>query len=87
MDSFIIGLRKQVQKEIVIFAKNQGLTLHELSKKLDLPQPRISELVNGKIHLISLEKLLSLYKRLGGTYSIKLGQVNIRALRAKRKAK
>jgi predicted XRE-type DNA-binding protein len=37
--------------------KTEGLTQHEISKLLDIPQPRVSDLLNN-FHILSIEKLI-----------------------------
>lgn len=52
--------------------KKEGYKSRQLEKLLDQPQPRISELVNGKIDKVSIEKLLDYLDRLGEQATIKV---------------
>ena len=80
-------MRKQVIKQIIVEARLQNLSMFELGKKLGLPQSRISEITRGKAHLMSLEKLLQLYSRLGGTYKFVLYRPKKKSPRAKSSSK
>lgn len=48
------------------------LTQRDLQKILDQPQPRVSELLNGKISRMSMEKLIEYLQKLGVHLSMKL---------------
>ena len=60
----LIAVQKIVEK--------RGYTQRELEKLFDEPQPRISELLNGKISKMSIEKLLGYLERLGGMAQMKV---------------
>ena len=51
---------------------NNFLPTCDLEKVLDQPQPRVSELLNGRISTMSIEKLLDYLQRLGGLAHIRV---------------
>lgn len=50
--------------------ETKKLSQKELIKKLKVPQPRISELMHGKISSLSIEKLVSYLEALGVVTSV-----------------
>ncbi len=60
-----IKLKASLHAEILRVVEKRKLKARELEKILDQPQPRISELLNGKISKISAEKLAGYLSRLG----------------------
>ena len=60
-----IKLKASLHAEILRVVEKRKLKARELEKILDQPQPRISELLNGKISKMSAEKLAGYLSRLG----------------------
>jgi predicted XRE-type DNA-binding protein len=60
-----IKLKASLHVEIMRIVKKKKLRSRQLEKILDQPQPRISELLNGKISKMSAEKLAGYLSRLG----------------------
>jgi predicted XRE-type DNA-binding protein len=60
-----IKLKACLHAEILRVVEKRKLKSRELEKILDQPQPRISELLNGKISKMSAEKLAGYLSRLG----------------------
>ena len=60
-----IKLKASLHAEILRVVKKRKLRSRDLEKILDQPQPRISELLNGKISKMSAEKLAGYLSRLG----------------------
>jgi predicted XRE-type DNA-binding protein len=60
-----IKLKASLYAEILRVVEKRKLKARELEKILDQPQPRISELLNGKISKMSAEKLAGYLSRLG----------------------
>ena len=60
-----IKLKASLHAEILRVVEKRKLKPRELEKILDQPQPRISELLNGKISKMSAEKLAGYLSRLG----------------------
>ena len=60
-----IKLKASLHAEILRVVERRKLRARELERILDQPQPRISELLNGKISKMSAEKLAGYLSRLG----------------------
>jgi predicted XRE-type DNA-binding protein len=60
-----IKLKASLHAEILRVVEKRTLKARELEKILNQPQPRISELLNGKISKMSAEKLAGYLSRLG----------------------
>ena len=60
-----IKLKASLHAEILRVVGKRKLKARELEKILDQPQPRISELLSGKISKMSAEKLAGYLSRLG----------------------
>jgi predicted XRE-type DNA-binding protein len=60
-----IKLKASLHAEILRLVEKRKLKARQLEKILDQPQPRISELLNGKISKMSAEKLVGYLSRLG----------------------
>ena len=60
-----VKLKVNLHAEILKVVEKRRLKSRDLEKILDQPQPRISELLNGKISKMSAEKLAGYLSRLG----------------------
>lgn len=60
-----LKLKAQLLSQILKIVDKKMLTPRHLEKMLDQPQPRISELLNGKVSKMSLEKLVDYLDYLG----------------------
>jgi predicted XRE-type DNA-binding protein len=67
-------VKAQIVHKIEQEIKNRNLTQAEAAKLIDIPQPRVSKIVNGRFHDISESKLMHCLNKLG--YNIKI-QVEI----------
>lgn len=61
----IVKMRSDLMTMIQNYAKENKLTQHQLSKLLDVPQSRVSDLMRGKLSKFNLEMLLLFVFRLG----------------------
>ena len=67
-----IKLKIELHSEIMKEIKRRKLTPRQLEKVLDIPQPRVSELLNGKIfEKTSSDRLATYLHRLGRSVEIK----------------
>ncbi len=69
-----IKLKASLHAEILRVVERRKLRARELERILDQPQPRISELLNGKISKMSAEKLAGYLSRLGVEIKISAGK-------------
>ncbi|MCB9062149.1 MAG: XRE family transcriptional regulator [Halobacteriovoraceae bacterium] len=67
-----IKVKAEIHSKIIKEIEKNKITSRELEKLLDKPQPRVSELLNGKISNISIEKLLDYLNLLGGEATVKV---------------
>ena len=60
-----LKMKSELHSQIVKTIKKRGYTQTDLQKRLDEPQPRVSDLMTGKISKFSLETLISYAEALG----------------------
>lgn len=70
-----IKLKVQLHTEILKVIKKRRLQPRQIEKLLEVPQPRVSELLNGKISQVSSDKLAQYLYLLGRSVIIKTVQV------------
>ncbi len=67
-----IKLKVQLHSEIMKVVERRKLTSRQLEKLLDIPQPRVSELVNDKIFArMTSDRLVTYLHRLGRAVEIR----------------
>ena len=64
-ESVTLTFKAEVYSKILDVIKAKKLSARELEKILDIPQPRVSELLNEKLSGVSIEKLLTYLEKLG----------------------
>jgi predicted XRE-type DNA-binding protein len=69
-ESNSLTLKADMHSKILEVVGKQKIKPRDLEKILDVPQPRISELLNGKISTVSIEKLISYLEKLGVVTSV-----------------
>lgn len=67
-----LKLKADLHQDILKLIKKKKLTPRQLEKVLDVPQPRVSELVRGKLSLLSVSKLLYYAHLLGAHANVRL---------------
>lgn len=67
-----LQLKADLHQDILKLIKKKRLTPRQLEKMLDVPQPRVSELLRGKLSLLSVSKLLFYAHLLGAHADVKL---------------
>jgi predicted XRE-type DNA-binding protein len=60
-----LKIKYEIHSQLVALIERRGYTQRDLEKALDVPQPRVSELMRGKLGTLSVSKLLYYAKRLG----------------------
>jgi predicted XRE-type DNA-binding protein len=66
-----LRMKSQLHTEIMRAIEQRGLTPRQLEKVLDVPQPRVSELVSGKISQMTADLLAKYLYRLGREVEMK----------------
>jgi predicted XRE-type DNA-binding protein len=67
-----LKLRARVMREIRDRVSSQGWTQVQAAKHLGISQPRVSDLLNGKISRFSLDSLVNLLGALGGDIQLEV---------------
>lgn len=67
-----LRLRSELMIEIEDFVKASGLTQKEAAKRLGVTQPRLNDLLRGKIGKFSLDALVNMLARVGRSVSIRV---------------
>ena len=67
-----LKLKADLHQDILKLIKKKKITPRQLEKILDVPQPRVSELLRGKLSLLSVSKLLYYAHLLGARADVKL---------------
>jgi predicted XRE-type DNA-binding protein len=63
-ESLALTVKADLHTKLLAVIEARHLTSRELEKIFDVPQPRVSELLNGKISTMSIEKLLTYLQKL-----------------------
>src|SRR5438309_8045423 len=71
-DRLELKLKADLHQDILKLIKKKKLTPRQLEKLFDIPQPRVSELLRGKLSLLSVSKLLFYANLLGAHADVKL---------------
>lgn len=64
-ESRVLTLKAQLAALVVRIARERQLTQKELGKIWSVPQPRVSEVLTGKLTLVSIERLIEFLGALG----------------------
>ena len=67
-----LKLKADLHQDILKLIKKKKFTPRQLEKLFDIPQPRVSELLRGKLSLLSVSKLLYYAHLLGAHADVKL---------------
>ncbi len=70
--SFELKVKSELHLAILKLIRKRGYTAQELETILGIQQPRVSELMRGKLHLLSLNKLAEYADLLGGEAKVKV---------------
>lgn len=71
----IQALRRDVALQLARFARRLGVTQVEAAKRLGLPQPTLSKILNGRVSDLSLELLIRTAARAGLPMTLQTGRV------------
>ncbi len=71
-DRLELRLKADLHQDILKIIKKKRFTPRQLEKLFDIPQPRVSELLRGKLSLLSVSKLLLYAHLLGAHADVKL---------------
>ena len=68
----VMLLRAQLAEALRAWMEREELTQAEVAKRLGIAQPRVSEIVRGKVELISLDYLVGLCAKAGIPIGLRL---------------
>lgn len=60
-----LTIRSRLMLEVDRFVKESGLTQREAAKKLGINQPRLNDLLKGKIQKFGIDALVKMLSRIG----------------------
>jgi len=80
-EAAILELKTTLHIEIMKEIKRQKLTPRKLERVLDVPQPRVSELMGGKISKMTVDKLTKYLHRLGREVKVTTKKVTTKKVR------
>ncbi|MDZ4660022.1 MAG: XRE family transcriptional regulator [Pseudomonadota bacterium] len=69
-ESLTLTVKADIYGKILDVVEKQKIKPRDLEKILDVPQPRVSELLRGKMSSLSIEKLLSYLEKMGVQTSV-----------------
>lgn len=69
-EALALTFKADLYGKILDVVEKQKIKPRDLEKLLDVPQPRVSELLNGKMSSLSIEKLLSYLEKMGVDASV-----------------
>ncbi len=64
-------IRTDLMLEVASLIEKQGLTQKQAAKLLGVTQPRVSDLVRGRLELFSIDTLVEMLSRLGVSVTLK----------------
>jgi predicted XRE-type DNA-binding protein len=71
-DRLELKLKASLHQDILKLIKRKRITPRQIEKLFDIPQPRVSELLRGKLSLLSVSKLLYYAHLLGAHADVRL---------------
>ena len=70
-----LQLRAAMMNRLIAEIERQGLTQASAAKRMRVTQPRVSDLMRGKLHLFSIDTLVSLMWLMGLSVDFKVRKV------------
>jgi predicted XRE-type DNA-binding protein len=65
-------IRTDLMIQLTKLIKERGLTQQQAAKALEVTQPRISDLVRGRIELFTIDTLVEMLERFGVAVTVKM---------------
>ncbi len=70
-----LQLRSAMMTRLIAEIEKQGLTQAAAAKRMGITQPRVSDLMRGKLHLFSIDSLVAMLGSLGLKVDFKVRKV------------
>jgi predicted XRE-type DNA-binding protein len=77
--SLELKIKAEIHVGILRLIRNHGYTAKQLENVLQIPQSRVSELMNGKLSVLGLSKLAKYADRLNGDIEVRISITERRA--------
>ena len=77
--AFELKVKSELHSAILKLIRKRGYAPADLARILRIPQPRVSELKRGKLHLLGLKKLAKYAHKLGGSPKVTISIADNRA--------
>ena len=76
-EASVLEMKSALLDQILAIVKRERYSQKQLMEILAVPQPRVSELLHGKLSTMSMEKLVTYLERLGckATWKFNYGKV------------
>ncbi len=74
-EAAVLRMKTAMHMEIMRVVEERGLSRRDLERLLDVPQPRVSELLSGKISKMTADKLTKYLHRLGRQVEVTTSEV------------
>lgn len=71
-----LQIRADLMQQIRDYIEQQALTQAQAAQLFGVPQPRISEIVQGKVELFTVDKLINLLASIGRQVEVTLKEVD-----------
>ena len=71
-EAAVLLLRAELAEALRQWMESEGLTQSQAAKRLGITQPRISEIMRGKIELMSLDYMVGLCAKAGVSVEVRL---------------
>ncbi len=68
----VMLLRAKLAEALRVWMEREGLTQSAVAKRLRITQPRVSEIVRGKVELLSLDYLVGICAKAGIPVGVRL---------------
>lgn len=74
-ESINLQLRSAMMDGLIDEIQKQSLTQAEAARRMRITQPRVSDLMRGKLHLFSIDTLVALLSAMGLRVDLKIRKV------------
>jgi predicted XRE-type DNA-binding protein len=73
-ESLVLTIKADLYAKIIDVIKSRNISNRDLEKILNVPQPRVSELMTAKLSIMSIEKLLTYLEKLDVAITLSFGK-------------
>lgn len=77
-ESRVLAIKADLAAALTVAMEDRGITQEKFAKKWGKPQPRVSEIVSGKLNLVSIDTLVGALEAIGVKVVISVPRRSIR---------